>query len=308
LHLKIKTINKTQMTSNSNKYFMGLNSKVIDSFEIERRSNLSYEVFERDYLSKRKPVIITDAIENWKASEWTPEWFKENYPETILNTDEGEMSMKDFIDAITSESNDPGPFLREKPLEELFPDLIRHVAPTPIYANNNWLSSNFKLKRLNGQLNRLGKIEVNFCGKRIFPYLHIDNLQSFAFISQLYGEKHVVVYPPNQEHLLYRDGEVRASKIYDVEKPDLITYPLFAQTKPTKFILYPGESVYMPNGWWHTTRVYGASLSTVYSVVNANNWNDMTKDFINNIGLSAPKAKVIEYYLKFFKLTKSNFN
>ncbi len=296
------------MTRNSNKYFMGLNSKVIDSFEIERRSNLSYEAFEKDYLSQRKPVIITDAIENWKASKWTPEWFKENYPETILNTDEGEMSMKDFIDAITSESDEPGPFLREKPLGELFPDLKADVTPTPIYVDDNWLKWDFKMKRLNSPLNRLSVIEVNFCGKRIFPYLHIDNLQSFAFISQLYGEKSVVVYPPNQEHLLYRDGMERASKIFDVELPDLDTYPLFEQTKPTKFVLKAGESLYMPNGWWHTTRVNGPSLSTVFSIVNANNWTDFLSDFINNSGLSAPKAKILEYYMKLFKFTKSILN
>ena len=296
------------MTSNSNKYFMGLDSKIIDSFEIERRSNLSYNAFESEYLSQRKPVIITDAIENWKASEWTPAWFKENYPETILNTDEGEMCMKDFIDAITSESDEPGPFLREKPLGELFPDLKTHVTPTPIYVDNNWLKWDFKMKRLNSPLNRLSVIEVNFCGKRIFPYLHIDNLQSFAFISQLYGDKSVVIYPPNQEHLLYRDGMERASKIFDVEQPDLDAFPLFAQTKPTKFVLKAGESLYMPNGWWHTTRVNGPSLSTVFSIVNANNWSDFLSDFINNSGLSAPKAKILEYYMKLFKFTKSILN
>ena len=182
------------MKSKDNKYFMGLNSNEIASFEIERRSNLSYEDFVKDYLTPRKPVIITDAIVNWDASKWTPQWFRENYPETMLNTDEGEMKTVDFIDAITTENDTPGPFLREKPLEELFPDLKAHVTPTPIYANTNWLKWDFKLKRLNNTLNRLAVIEVNFCGTRIFPYLHIDNYQSYAFISQIYGDKSVVVY------------------------------------------------------------------------------------------------------------------
>lgn len=295
---------KTQISS----YFMGGPSEDISNFEIERRSNLSYQAFNREYLSIRKPVIITDAIVNWKASDWTPQWFKENYPGKILKTDEGEMKMEDFIDAITSDSDEPGPFLREKPLEELFPDLIKHVSPTPIYALPNWLKWNFRLNRLNGKFNRLSLIEVNFCGKRIFPYLHIDNLQSFAFISQLYGDKNVVVYPPNQEHLLYRDGEHRSSKIYDVNQPDLNAYPLFAQTKPTKFVLHAGESIYMPNGWWHTTSVNGASLSTVYSIVNSNNWTDMVKDYLKDCGLSSLKVKILSLYLKFIKFEKSKMD
>ncbi|MBN4003653.1 hypothetical protein [Nostoc sp. LPT] len=35
---------------------------------IERRSNLSYEEFVKEYASIGKPVIITDIVKNWKAS------------------------------------------------------------------------------------------------------------------------------------------------------------------------------------------------------------------------------------------------
>ena len=41
--------------------------------DIERRQRLSYEEFEEAYMFANKPVIVTDAIRQWKAlSRWTP--------------------------------------------------------------------------------------------------------------------------------------------------------------------------------------------------------------------------------------------
>jgi hypothetical protein len=47
------------------------------AFEIERRDRLSYEEFAESYLYALKPVIVTDALCQWKAlGRWTPEFFK----------------------------------------------------------------------------------------------------------------------------------------------------------------------------------------------------------------------------------------
>jgi hypothetical protein len=47
---------------------------------VERRSNLSHEEFRREYLVPNKPVVVTDAIRQWKAlSRWTPEFFRREF-------------------------------------------------------------------------------------------------------------------------------------------------------------------------------------------------------------------------------------
>ena len=44
---------------------------------IDHREKLSYEQFAKEYLYANKPVIITDALRDWKAlRRWTPEFFK----------------------------------------------------------------------------------------------------------------------------------------------------------------------------------------------------------------------------------------
>jgi histone arginine demethylase JMJD6 len=280
---------------------------VMDEVKIERRANLSYEEFKKEFLIPRKPVIITDATAAWKASKWTPEWFRKRYPDKVVNTDQGEMKMNDFVDAITSQADQPGPFLREQPLKDVFPDLVDQVLPTPSYVLPNWLGKNYLIPSINQRLNRESFIEVNFCGRRIFPYLHVDDLGVHAFITQHYGDKEFVVYPPDQEPYLYRVPNARFSEIKDVDHPDLDKYPLFSKARAIRVVLHAGESVFMPSGWWHTTRVPGTSLSTVISVSNSSNW----KELVQQIKLNNHRpllSKVYAAYLGTIGFLKSIFN
>ncbi|MEO8590080.1 MAG: cupin-like domain-containing protein [Flavobacteriales bacterium] len=284
-------------TSTSNDQDTMTKAPAAGSIVIERRRKLSYEEFKKDYLFARKPVIITDATAKWKASGWTPQWFKERYADKVVSTDQGKMRMDDFIDAITKDTTEPGPFLREQPLTEVFPDLADHVQPTPSYVLPNWLGGNYLVPPINKRLNRESKLEINFCGRRIFPYLHIDDLGVHAFITQHYGDKEFTVFPPDQEQYLYRQGTERFSQVQDVDNPDLDRFPLFAKAKAIKVVLHAGESVFMPCGWWHTTKVPGTSLSTVYSVSNSSNWSELVGFLEENS--SYPKlAPLFSIYLR----------
>jgi histone arginine demethylase JMJD6 len=276
-------------------------------FTVDRRSNLSFEEFKNEYLLPRKPVIITDATAAWKASNWTPQFFRDRYPGKIVKTDQGEMKMEDFIDSITNNSDKPGPFLREQPLKDVFPDLIGHVDPMPSYVKPNWLGGKYLVGSVTRRLNRESYIEVNFCGRRIFPYLHIDDLGVHAFITQHYGDKEIVIYPPDQEPWLYRRPGSRFSEVVDVDHPDLEKYPLFAKATATRVVVKAGESAFMPAGWWHTTRVPGTSLSTVISLSNFSNWPDLV-DYLQSTSYSPRLFKFYAMYLRsvgFFKSRRS---
>jgi len=48
--------------------------------EVDRRSGISIREFNREYRSHRKPVVITDAIDDWKArTAWTFDFFKSKF-------------------------------------------------------------------------------------------------------------------------------------------------------------------------------------------------------------------------------------
>ncbi|MEH2317913.1 MAG: hypothetical protein V7K24_12470, partial [Nostoc sp.] len=54
---------------------------------VERRSNLSYDEFVREYASIGKPVIIADAMKNWTAStKWNMNFLVESMGDIIPRT------------------------------------------------------------------------------------------------------------------------------------------------------------------------------------------------------------------------------
>lgn len=51
----------------------------------------------------------------------------------------------------------------------------------------------------------------------------------------------------------------------DVDRPDLVRYPTFAQVKMLEVIVEPGETVFLPLGWWHQVTSLDVSQSFSFS-------------------------------------------
>ena len=85
--------------------------KVTDVIEV--RENLSQREFEKEYLEKLRPVILDDSIGDWAARDWTPQWFKENFPDKVVQIDGKPVRLADFIDTLlSSDADHPAPYLR----------------------------------------------------------------------------------------------------------------------------------------------------------------------------------------------------
>ena len=55
--------------------------------------------------------------------------------------------------------------------------------------------------------------------------------------------------------------------------PDYNKFPLFKNAKALKITLNPGETIFIPSGWWHTTYVHNFNLTYAIDHVNSFNWN-----------------------------------
>lgn len=250
---------------------------------IERRSKLSYAEFERDYLKPRRPVIITDALDTCTArTRWTPEYFRNCFGDRVVNTDSGEMTVAELIDRVVDPVGPP-PFLRERPIPWLLPELLEDLAPFPIYGRANWLEYPFAPwpylpSGFAGWPTRLAQTDINLTGANVrFPVLHLDRFHCHALILQWCGRKEFFAFAPAETDKLYPSADGDASAITDVEHPDLERYPLFAEARMLRFTLAPGEVLFNPTGWWHTTRTLDVSIATVVSFGNASNWADMVR-------------------------------
>jgi hypothetical protein len=264
-------------------------------FEIERRENLSYEEFAGEYLYPLKPVIVTDAFRGWQAlKRWTPEFFKQEFGNMTFSINEdpnqnagykgneggSEYTMARFIDRVLESTDEnPAPYFRNRILYDLFPSLKQDIEPLPEYFLPNWLPDRYAVKYVGEVLNRGAAIEIFIGGKGgVFPVLHYDGAGVHAFLMQIYGRKEFVVFSPDQEPFLYPSPERQnLSLINRVESPDLKKFPLFSRAAPTKFILEPGELLFVPSHWWHTVKMLTPSITLAANVLNQSNWHELTK-------------------------------
>jgi hypothetical protein len=263
-------------------------------FEIERRSNLSYEAFAREYLYPNRPVIITDVLRHWKAiGRWTPEFFQTQFGELRFNINDSEhgqaghdkssgtdFTMREFIERVLISTDErPAPYYRNRDLYALFPSLKEDVQPMPDYLLPNWLDDKYLVRQVGRVLNRGAVIEIYIGGKGgTFPVLHWDGAGTHAFLMQIYGRKEYIVYPPDQDAYLYPSEEkMNLSRINSVDRPDLNQFPLFARAVPTVFVLEPGELLFVPCRWWHTAKMLTPSITLSANVLNQSNWHELVR-------------------------------
>lgn len=250
---------------------------------IEKRGGLSAAEFQRDYMKANRPVVLTDALRDWPAlGKWTPQFFADHFPDREFTMGEKTWRLADHIAAVlASEPSAPAPYLRNEVLREKFPELWSDIHPESAYFQPNWMERTFGNQFFNDLFHRGCAIELYIGGNgRGFPILHWDGYHTHAFLMQFYGRKEFYVYGPEQTQFLYpREDVPNLSHCADIKNVDLEKYPLFAQAKPSVFVLEPGETLFIPSGWWHTTMMLTPSISLSCNVGNATNWSAMRKDF-----------------------------
>jgi hypothetical protein len=96
--------------------------------------------------------------------------------------------------------------------------------------------------------------------------LHYD-LEN-GLLAQVIGEKHVVLFPPDEHDRLYFRGSVfpgannfdRQSRV-DVHHPDAARFPAFAGATAHEHVLRPGEMLFLPSNWAHEVETLSTSVS-----------------------------------------------
>jgi hypothetical protein len=116
---------------------------------------------------------------------------------------------------------------------------------------------------------------------------------------QLYGVKEYLVFPPDQSRYFYPRAEMaNVTSIPDIENVDLSQFPLFAQAEGSRFELHPGETLFVPAGWWHTARILTTAITVSINGVSAGNCRDFRRDYCAQVACySRLKATLMAPYL-----------
>lgn len=254
--------------------------------QIEKVSGLSHEQFVENYLKPGIPVVLTDASASWESNtRFTPAFFAEHFADYSTTHNGTTYAMRDILELTarsTPENPAPYPITFEVPTQ--MPKLLAMLEPLHMnYALPNW----FRYKMM--PYGRFGNNIHLFIGGVGNQYaLHKDIYHTNAWITQLYGEKKFVVFPREQDDLMYAEEMGFISPI-NIMAPDYEKFPKYRAATPISVVLKPGETIFIPNGIWHTTVAVSHNISLIFDQLNSHNFQAWKKDMYD---YSASKSKL----------------
>lgn len=243
------------------------------SFTVDKRSNLSHAELLKEYIEPSIPVVLADAVQNWPAmGKFTPQYFKEHYGQVTKTIKGVTYKMADVLDTILeNDAAKRAPYPFNFDIEKYFPELLPDLKPEIIFGKSDRINHPLLPKLL---LHGTVCYEIFFGGKgSFFPFVHVDALCLHTQITQLYGSKDFILYPPEQTPYMYPSKENPKFSWVDIFNPDYEKYPLFKNTKPVRVTVNQGETIIFPTGWWHSTQIHEPCISFARSHLNAANWD-----------------------------------
>lgn len=228
---------------------------VIDGLKITR------EEFENTYVKPQKPVILRGLWQQYPAyKKWDFAFFKKTMgdievglvssskadPSKTISTPNAKMKFSDYLNLIEREPTDLRLFLF--PVFKHKPELLKDFGYPDI--TRGYIKLPFMFFGPKGSITRM----------------HQDIDMSNVFLTQFEGRKRVVLFAPDQSHLLYK-LPFNVHTTVDIDKPDYDTYPALHYAKGMQGILEYGDTLYMPSGYWHHIEYieggYGLSVRTM---------------------------------------------
>jgi len=213
---------------------------------IDRRGGLTREIFAKEYLEPRTPVILVDLMDHWPArTKWTMEFFKQEY---------GGLMVPVFSDNVSK----PGKQYMAPDKVIPFREFLESIEQGPtnirmflfnIFKHAPELCNDFNMPTImDGFIRDFPFMFFGGEGSRVA--LHYDIDLSHVFLNQFHGRKRVVLFPPEQSKNIYQHPFTVASYI-DVNQPDYQRFPALRQVQGYEAMLHPGETLFMPSGYWH---------------------------------------------------------
>jgi hypothetical protein len=211
--------------------------------------------FKGKYYQALKPLVIKDLAKGWPAySKWGWDYFKslvgnqrvgiynnvKSDAYTPINTADDYTTFGEYIDMIRS-----GPAAWRIFLFNIFdhaPQLIHDFS---------WPEDYMK-----GFVKKYPMLFVG--GEGSITHMHFDIDMSHILHTQFGGRKRVLLFPFSEQDKLYRKpwevlSMVDFSFYADKEKSkvDYDAYPALKHAKGYEIVLEPGDTLFMPAGYWH---------------------------------------------------------
>ncbi len=241
---------------------------VPDYARVEKRSHLPYEEFMRHHVCACRPLVITGLADDWPAMRrWSPADLRERFGHLEVEI-QAERSadpqfeqnklahrrtarLADFVDQVLAggATNDYYMTANNEALRRPeFAPLLDDIGSLPPYVDAAELPA-----RSSFWFGPAGTVTP----------LHHDTVMLFH--TQVVGRKRWRLISPLETPRLYNHYQVFSP--IDLDRPDFTRYPRFRDVTVLDVVVEPGETIFLPLGWWHQVTALDVSLSFSYSCV-----------------------------------------
>ncbi|PKA49531.1 F-box protein [Apostasia shenzhenica] len=261
--------------------FTSLDMFSLDSRDVERRANLSMEEFQHNYDGKR-PVLLTEVAGSWPARyKWTLDQLLSNYGDAAFRISQRSskkitMKFKDYVFYMKCQHDEDPLYVFDDKFGEVAPALLQDYSVPHLFQEDFFDVLDYD-QRPPFKWLIIGP-------ERSGASWHVDPGLTSAWNTLLCGRKRWALYPPGRVpvgvtvHVDEANGEV------NIDSPSSLQwwldfYPLLADDdKPLECTQHPGETIFVPSGWWHCVLNLETTIAVTQNFVNASNFEFVCLD------------------------------
>lgn len=225
--------------------------------QIDVVENISRQDFQRLYMKPQKPVILLHLYgKDAKVYEWSFDY---------LSKELGQIEVGIYDDESEIRKDDRS--YKQAGTKMKFADYLALIQENPtskrlflfnVFKHKKELHNHFFFPNIADRVFRF--LPLAFLGgKGSLTRIHRDMDNSCVFLTELVGYKRVVLFDPKYSSLLYQYPFATHTSI-DVNNPDYEKYPGLKYVKGIDVTIGPGDTIFIPAGWWHHIEYNTAGL------------------------------------------------
>ena len=232
-----------------------------------------FEQFMLRYYALNRPVLLNNAFVDWPAAEWTPESLakvcsdknievqtdRESNPRFEMDSlkHKQQMSFSDYHHKVITTDSSNDFYMTANNAQK------NQAALAPLFADIKNIGDNYFDP---SQHSKRGFVWYGPKGN--YTPLHHDETNNMFL--QVYGRKRFMLVPPLQAPYLYNHTAVFSP--VDLRSIDATKFPMAKQATPIELVLEPGDTLFIPLGWWHQVESLDVSISITMTNFNIPNY------------------------------------
>ncbi|KAK9819897.1 hypothetical protein WJX72_003757 [[Myrmecia] bisecta] len=239
----------------------------LETDNIERRSALSLEDFQRCYEIPNRPVVITDLVGNWPATKnWTRKYLRKAFKGQKVIVGSYPMDFDNYLSYADGCKEEMPLYLFDKHFAQKAPHLADDYEVPQYFCED--LFSVLEGARPDYRWLIIGP-------ERSGSSFHKDPNSTSAWNAVVRGAKKWILYPPH----ITPPGVHPSADGADVATPlsliewflNFCSHAQEGDVKPIECVVRSGELLFVPRGWWHMALNLEESVAVTQNYVSSIN-------------------------------------